>query len=75
MYVREQLWAGVSQGPLSVIFQRTAEITSRHERLALFGLVPGLNRYYTTTSRRHHVMDTPRRRPISAGGVSDEFRP
>jgi len=42
MYVREQLWAGVSQGPLSVIFQRTAEITSRHERLALFGLVPGL---------------------------------
>ena len=40
--MRRQLWAGATQGPLSDICQRTAAVTSRHERLALFGLVPGL---------------------------------
>ena len=40
--VRRQLWAGATQGPLSDIYQHTATVTSRHERLALFGLVPGV---------------------------------
>lgn len=40
--MREQLWAGVTQGPLSDIYQRTTAVTSRHERFALLGLVPSL---------------------------------
>ena len=40
--MRRQLWAGATQGPLSDIYQHTATVTSRHERLALFGLVPGV---------------------------------
>jgi len=40
--VRRQFWAGATQGPLSDIYQHTATVTSRYERLALFGLVPGV---------------------------------
>ena len=40
--MRRQLWAGATQGPLSGIYQHTATVTSRHERVALFGLVPGV---------------------------------
>jgi len=40
--VREQPWGGFTQGPLSDIYQHTATVTSRYERLALFGLVPSL---------------------------------
>jgi len=40
--VREQLWAGVAQGPLSDIRQHATAVTSRYERLTLFGVVPSL---------------------------------
>ena len=40
--MREQPWGGFTQGPLSDIYQHTATVTSRYERLALFGLVPSL---------------------------------